>query len=125
MARARSGSLGARVKTWAGAWTGRALWVVLAAGLFWMAVAGSEYTTLELLEQSATRDSLAAAVAELEVERDSLRRALAAVRTDPWRLEQLAREEHGMVRGDKELLYRLSRSPSSVSAAPQADSSSP
>jgi hypothetical protein len=34
---------------------------------------------------------------------------LAAVRTDPWRLEQLAREEHGMVRGDKELLYRLSR----------------
>jgi cell division protein FtsB len=91
------------------AWTARVLWVVLAAGLFWLAVAGSEYNTLALLQQSATRDSLASAVAVLEAQRDSLRRELAAVRTDPWRLEQLAREEHGMVRGDKELLYRLSR----------------
>ena len=109
MARARSGSQGARVKTWVAAWTARVLWVVLAAGLFRLAVAGSEYNTLALLQQSATRDSLASAVAVLEAQRDSLRRELAAVRTDPWRLEQLAREEHGMVRGDKELLYRLSR----------------
>jgi hypothetical protein len=46
------------------------------------------------------------------------------VRTDPWRLEQLAREEHGMVRGDKELLYRLSRSPS-VEADPPSGSPPP
>jgi cell division protein FtsB len=101
------------------------LWVAVAAGLVWMAVAGSEYNTVALLEQSATRDSLAAAVAALEEERDSLRRVLSAVRTDPWRLEQLAREEHGMVRGNKERLYRLSRSPSVESVTPQADSSAP
>jgi cell division protein FtsB len=98
--------------------------VSVAASLVWTALAEGEYDTLELLQQSATRDSLAAVVSALEVERDSLRRSLEAVRTDPWRLEQLAREEHGMVRGDKELLYRLSRSPS-VEADPPSGSPPP
>jgi cell division protein FtsB len=124
MARARSGTPGGRSGSGVGGWTARVVWVSVAASLVWTALAEGEYDTLELLQQSATRDSLAAVVSALEVERDSLRRSLEAVRTDPWRLEQLAREEHGMVRGDKELLYRLSRSPS-VEADPPSGSPPP
>jgi cell division protein FtsB len=124
MARARSGTPGGRSGSRVGGWTARVVWVSVAASLVWTALAEGEYDTLELLQQSATRDSLAAVVSALEVERDSLRRSLEAVRTDPWRLEQLAREEHGMVRGDKELLYRLSRSPS-VEADPPSGSPPP
>jgi cell division protein FtsB len=38
---------------------------------------------------------------------DSLRAELKAVTSDPVRLERMAREEWGMVRGEKELLYRM------------------
>jgi cell division protein FtsB len=104
MARARSAE-----RSRVGVWAERVLWVAAAGVLVWIALGDGEYSTLELLRQVAVRDSVAGQVAVLEAQRDSLARALAAVRTDPWRLEQLAREEHGMVRGDKELLYRLSR----------------
>jgi cell division protein FtsB len=104
MARSRSAE-----RSRVGVWAERVLWVAAAGVLVWIALGDGEYSTLELLRQVAVRDSVAGQVAVLEAQRDSLARALAAVRTDPWRLEQLAREEHGMVRGDKELLYRLSR----------------
>ena len=104
MARARKAG-GSRM----GGWVGRVLLVAAAGVLVWIALGHGEYSTVELLRQVAVRDSVAGQLAVLEAQRDSLARALAAVRTDPWRLEQLAREEHGMVRGDKELLYRLSR----------------
>ena len=97
----------------AGGTAGRRLWRVAAAAfavaLLWMALGQGEYGTLDLLRSAAHRDSVAAEVAALRQQRDSLRAALEAVRTDPWRLEQLAREEHGMVQGDRELLYRFSR----------------
>ena len=38
---------------------------------------------------------------------DSLRRYKTRVETDPVLQERIAREEFGLVRGDKELLYRL------------------
>ena len=38
---------------------------------------------------------------------DALRAELKAVTSDPVRLERMAREEWGMVRGEKELLYRM------------------
>jgi cell division protein FtsB len=50
---------------------------------------------------------LAQNVDMLAEEVDSLRAELKAVTSDPVRLERMAREEWGMVRGEKELLYRM------------------
>ena len=116
MARAR-GTSRSSSGTAAGRLLSGALWAALGGGLLWFAVAGGEYGPLDLLQQAAHRDSVAAEVAALQRQRDSLVRALQALRTDPERLERVAREEHGMVRGDNELLYRLSRG-----SAPRVDS---
>ena len=71
------------------------------------AVQGGEWGTTDLFHQrgrlSRVRhdiDSLARAV-------DSLKRYRQAVEHDPSLQERIAREEFGMVRGNKELLYRF------------------
>jgi cell division protein FtsB len=71
------------------------------------AIEGGEYGTSDLLAQRRARQELEA---DLELLRDSvqaLRAEMQAVRSDPARLERLAREKYGMVKGEKELLYRL------------------
>jgi cell division protein FtsB len=40
---------------------------------------------------------------------DSLRREAHAVLTDRATQERIAREQYGMIRGDKEILYRLGK----------------
>jgi cell division protein FtsB len=42
---------------------------------------------------------------------DSLSRVKKSILTDPAVQERIAREEFGMVKGDKELLYRFATSP--------------
>ena len=71
------------------------------------AVQGGEYGTTDLLRQrrQLTRervvvDSLAKAVARLKLEKK-------AVESDPATQERIAREEFGMVKGEKEILYRF------------------
>jgi cell division protein FtsB len=71
------------------------------------AIEGGEYGTSDLLTQRERKNALAQEVAELERDVDSLRAELKAVTSDPVRLERMAREEWGMVRGEKELLYRM------------------
>ena len=56
----------------------------------------------EKTELIAQTDSLTRVV-------DSLRKVAKAVETDQATQERIAREEFGMVRGDKEILYRLMR----------------
>ena len=73
------------------------------------AIEGGEYGTTDLLSQRARQAALARQVAELTQDVDSLRRELQMVMSDPARLERMAREEWGMVRGEKELLYRMRR----------------
>ncbi|MDB4908190.1 MAG: Septum formation initiator [Gemmatimonadetes bacterium] len=89
---------------------------LLAALVF--AIQGGEYSTLDLYRLRASRlhvqhdiDSLARVV-------DSLKRYKARVLTDPRVQERIAREEFGMVKGKKELLYRLSDSSATVPASP-------
>ena len=79
--------------------------VGLAALLF--AIQGGEYGTSDLFHQRARRTRLRAAVDSLRHEVDSLTALRRAVATDPALQERIAREEFGMVRGDKELLYRF------------------
>ena len=78
---------------------------VLAALVF--AVQGGEYGTRDLMKQRARRATLVATIDSLQHIVDSLRRYKTRVETDPVLQERIAREEFGLVRGDKELLYRL------------------
>jgi cell division protein FtsB len=49
---------------------------------------------------------------------DSLKRYKVRLQTDPALQERIAREEFGMVRGDKELLYRFAEPADTSGATP-------
>ena len=85
----------------------RIVWGVGALAVLVYAIEGGEYGTSDLLTQRERKNALAQEVAELERDVDSLRAELKAVTSDPVRLERMAREDWGMVRGEKELLYRM------------------
>ncbi len=78
---------------------------VLAA--VWFAVFGGEYGWLDLRSRTERREGLEAEVARLQAVVDSLRAELVAVESDPLTIERIAREEYGMVKGNRELLYRF------------------
>ena len=79
--------------------------VVIAAIVF--AVQGGEWGTDDLLAQRSRATRLRAQIDTLKREVDSLASVKKAIQTDPTVQERIAREEFGMVRGDKELLYRF------------------
>lgn len=83
---------------------GIAITVVLLVLLY--AVEGGEYGTSDLVVQRGERQQLEAAVQELRDSVEALKSEIKAVATDPAVLERIAREEYGMVKGDKEILYR-------------------
>jgi cell division protein FtsB len=87
----------------------RAAWAAGAIALAWFAVEGGEYGTRDLLRAHARRDAAEAQVAALRAEVESLKVELRAVESDPVRLEQIARESFGMVKGDRELVYTVRR----------------
>jgi cell division protein FtsB len=72
------------------------------------ALIGGEYTTMDWLELRRQERAQNAAISELTVQVDSLRRYAKRLETDPRLQERLAREEFGMVRPG-EFLYRLGR----------------
>ncbi len=71
------------------------------------AIEGGEYSTRDLLSRKRESDRLAAEVQRLEVRRNALLAQLDSVANDPATLERIAREEFGMVRGSREILYRF------------------
>jgi cell division protein FtsB len=79
--------------------------VLLAAILF--AVQGGEYGTTDLVRQRARKARLLAEIDSLQRDVDSLARVKRMIQTDPAVQERIAREEFGMVRGNKEILYRF------------------
>ena len=83
-------------------------------GAIAFAVQGGEYGTTDLLHQKKRRASLVGAIDSLQHVVDSLQRYKHRLQTDPVLQERIAREEFGMVRGNKEMLYRF--------ADPTADS---
>ncbi len=105
MARARRGAPGGGSS---GARRVRQL-LVAAAGIAALvfAVEGGEYGTRDLLRQRTRRAVLVTTIDSLTRVVDSLKRYKKRVETDPALQERIAREEFGMVRGDKELLYRF------------------
>ena len=88
----------------------RAKRVVIAAvllGVVVFAVQGGEYGTSDLVRQRSRRERLESRIDSLTRLVDSLERRKRAIRTDAAAQERIAREEFGMVKGEKELLYRF------------------
>ena len=81
-------------------------WLVVAGAIFF-AVQGGEYSTMDLWRQRQRKIRLQSETDSLTREVDSLRQVVKAVQTDRATQERIAREEFGMVRGDKEIVYRL------------------
>ena len=80
---------------------------------------GGEYGTTDLYQQRVRKRALLAEVDSLQQEVDSLAKVKRLLLSDPKLQERIAREEFGMVRGDKELLYRFydSAAPADSAAA--------
>ncbi len=96
--------------------------LVIAAGFlaaFAFAVQGGEYGTTDLWRQRQRRARLLTSNDSLVRIIDSLRRYKRQLETDPALQERLVREEFGLVRGEKELLYRFVE-PGASDTAPRA-----
>ena len=89
----------------------RYVWWALIALAVYFAVQGGEYSTKDLYVLQRRTGSLTRQVDSLKHQVDSLGRFLKLVRSDSATMERIAREEFGMVRGDKEILYRFGESP--------------
>ena len=86
---------------------GRYVWIAIGAGVLYYAVQGGEYSTTRLFAQRSQAARLRASMDSLRREIDSLAKVKKAVQADPAVQERIAREEFGMVRGNKEILYRF------------------
>jgi len=89
-----------------GNWS-RIVWIAIGAIVLVYALQGGEYSTTALLGQRARARRMRASMDSLRHEIDSLTRVKRAVQADPQVQERIAREEFGMVRGNKEILYRF------------------
>jgi cell division protein FtsB len=87
--------------------------LVILGGLVF-AIQGGEYSTMDLWRQRARKHALMVQTDSLSREVDSLRKIAKAIQTDPATQERIAREEFGMVRGTKEILYRFGEPPDST-----------
>jgi cell division protein FtsB len=86
----------------------RIIFALLIVGGLFFAIQGGEYSTRDLWRQRQRAKTLNAQTDSLARQVDSLRKIAKAIQTDPATQERIAREEFGMVRGSKEILYRLS-----------------
>ncbi len=71
------------------------------------AVQGGEYGTRDLMKQKTRRAKLLATNDSLQHIVDTLKRYKRRLETDAALQERIAREEFGLVRGNKEMLYRF------------------
>ena len=84
--------------------------LLVAAGVLsalWFAIEGGEYGTRDLTRQNQRKARLQVAIDSAQHVVDSLRRYKRRLETDPVLQERIAREQFGMVRGEKEILYRI------------------
>ena len=109
----------------------RAVIALAALGVIAFAVEGGEWGTLDLVRQKSRLARVRHEVDSLTREVDSLKKYKQALLTDPVLQEKVAREEFGMVRGNKEILYRYtepeagSRRPESGGRKPEAGGRKP
>ena len=83
----------------------------VAVAVLVFAIQGGEYGTTDLFKQRVRRQALLTKIDSLQRMVDSLGRRKRSIETDPAVQERIAREEFGMVRGEKEMLYRFAEKP--------------
>jgi cell division protein FtsB len=76
-------------------------------GAIAFALQGGEYSSVDLWHQRLFKQRLAHETDSLARLVDSLKKEAHAVLNDRATQERIAREQYGMVRGDKEIMYRL------------------
>lgn len=91
-------------------------WLVIAGAVFFGAQCG-EYSSMDLVRQHRSQRRIERQIDSLRTVLDSLQRQISAALTDLATQERIAREEFGMVRGDKEILYRFAE-PSDATERP-------
>ena len=106
--------MAARKKSGGGRGVKRLLVAAGVLGALWFAIEGGEYGTRDLMRQKQRRARLALAIDSAQHVVDSLTRYKKRLETDPALQERIAREEFGLIRGDKELLYRIAEPVDSV-----------
>jgi cell division protein FtsB len=82
--------------------------IIVVLGALSFAVSAGEFSTFDLWRQKRQISRLNVSVDSLQRVVDSLKGYEDKVRHDPATQERIAREVFGMVRGNKELLYRFS-----------------
>src|SRR3954468_14020934 len=97
----------------------RYVWWGLIGLAAYFAVQGGEYSTKDLYVLHRRTRTLTRQVDSLQRQVDSLGRFLKLVKSDSATMERIAREEFGMVRGDKEILYRFGEAPSTSGDKPR------
>jgi cell division protein FtsB len=91
------------------------VWALIAFAAYF-AVQGGEYSSMDLIRQRSRARMLTRAIDSLRHDVDSLRELRKRIQNDPATQERIAREDYGMVRGDRELLYRFVMPDSAASA---------
>ncbi len=86
---------------------GRVAMVCFAFAVLAFAVQGGEYGTTDLLRQRRQLAREQTVVDSLEKSVRLLQQVKKSVESDPVTQERIAREEFGMVKGEKEILYRF------------------
>lgn len=92
----------------------RVVTIIVVGAALVFAVQGGEFSTIDLVHQRQTKARLGKSIDSLQKVVDSLRRYEDKLEHDPATQERIAREVFGMVRGDKELLYRFTDSSESA-----------
>jgi cell division protein FtsB len=82
------------------------------------AVQGGEFGTLDLFRQRREKSRITRSVDSLARIVDSLKKYQDKVEHDPATQERIAREVFGMVRGNKEVVYRFTAPVDTVRRAP-------
>ncbi|MEP6834453.1 MAG: septum formation initiator family protein [Gemmatimonas sp.] len=96
----------------------RTLVAALGCGLLWFAVEGGEYGTRELFHQRSYHKALLQEVELLQRDVDSLQKEKTAIRTNDAVLERIAREQYGMLKGNKEILFWTNNTRADGDSAP-------
>ena len=95
----------------------RAVIVLAALAVVYYAVQGGEWGTTDLFRQKTRLARVHREVDSLSHEVDSLKKYKELIQTDPVTQEKIAREEFGMVKGNKEILYRFTEPDSAARKA--------
>ncbi len=86
---------------------GRIVFWLLVVGGAVFALQGGEYSTRDLWRQRQMKSRLAIETDSLARVVDSLKKEASDVQNDKATQERIAREQYGMVKGDREILYRF------------------